>query len=512
MSWKDDFKASIVVFLVALPLCLGIALASGAPLLSGILAGIVGGIVIGFISNSSTSVSGPAAGLTVIVFSAIATLGDFYTFTMAVLIAGCLQVLMGFFKAGNLGGYFPNSVIKGMLAAIGIILILKQIPHAVGFDADFMGDESFFQKDGENTFSEILRAFSAFSLPAVIISILSLAILFSWEKLEKMSKWFGFFPAPLIVVLLGVFLNQMLFGEVIGDKLSGDHLVSLPVESWQTFFQEIKFPNWGGLLNLGVYKVAATIAIVASLETMLSVEAVDKIDPHKKVTDKNRELVAQGFGNAICGLIGALPVTAVIVRSSANISAGARTKASAIVHGVWLLLSVMFFSNLLELIPLASLAAVLIHVGFKLCKPSLFQQIAKLGKAQLFPFLITIVAILFTDLLVGILIGILAGFAFVIKSGLKKSIVVVSDDNHYLIRFMKDVSFLNKPEMTQILSQIPNNSFVVIDGTNHVSIDNDVIAIIEDFMGVTGERNIKCEILKSSFAINPFFKDQGATV
>jgi MFS superfamily sulfate permease-like transporter len=509
LFYKGDIKASIVVFLVALPLCLGVALASGAPLMSGILAGIVGGIVVGLLSDSKTSVSGPAAGLTVIVLGAINSLGDFYTFTVSVFIAGLIQLLFGFLKAGRLGGYFPNSVIKGMLAAIGIILILKQIPHAVGFDADFMGDESFFQNDGENTFTEIFKAFNFFNLTAITISGLSLLSLFIWDhQVKKKNKFFEFLPAPLFVVVLGIALNEIFLARIFGIRLDKTYFVSLPnITGLTSFLSEIQWPDWDGLFQVGVYKVAITLAIVASLETMLSIEAVDKIDPHKNVTNKDREFIAQGLGNMLSGLIGALPVTSVIVRSSANIGAGSVSKLSSIMHGVWLLVSVMFFVQWLELIPLAALAAILIHVGFKLCKPSLFKQIYKQGKAQLIPFVITILAILFTDLLVGIGIGIATGFVFILTKNLQKSIVVVHEGEDYLIRFMKDVSFLSKPEMMKIFSEIPSGSAVVIDGTNHVNIDNDVIVIIEDFLEVCSERNIKYELLKSSFAINPFFKE-----
>lgn len=509
LAYRHDIKASVVVFLVALPLCLGIALASGAPLMSGILAGIVGGLVVGFVSNSTSSVSGPAAGLTVIVLGAINTLGDFYLFTVAVFLSGCMQVGLGLLKAGRIGGYFPNSVIKGMLAAIGIILILKQIPHALGVDVDFMGDISFFQIDGENTFSEIFKSLNAVDVKAALISSLSLIVLLFWDRMVALkNKFFEFVPAPLIVVLGGVLLNEFLFPNIFGAKLDGTHVVDLPLEGGvMSFIAELKLPNWEGLTQLAVYQVAATLAIVASLESMLSVEAVDKIDPRKNITDKNREFIAQGVGNMTSGLIGALPVTSVIVRSSANINSGARSKVSALLHGFWLLMAVVFLSRTLELIPLASLAAILIHVGYKLSQPSLYRRVAKLGAVQNIPFLVTIIAILFTDLLQGIFIGLIVGFIFVIRSSFKRSIIVVNEGPNYLIRFLKDVSFLNKPEMIEILSQIPRGSKVIIDGTNHLYVDDDVIVIIEDFMKAAEEKEITFEILRSSFAINPFFKE-----
>jgi MFS superfamily sulfate permease-like transporter len=396
-----------------------------------------------------------------------------------------------------------------MLAAIGIILILKQIPHALGVDVDFMGDITFFQNDGENTFSEIFKSINFIDIKAAIISVLSLAVLLYWDKKVALkNKFFEFVPAPLIVVLGGVLLNELLFPKFFGVKLDGTHVVDLPLEGGvMSFIAELKLPNWQGLNQLAVYKVAVTLAIVASLETMLSVEAVDKIDPRKNITDKNREFIAQGIGNITAGLIGALPVTSVIVRSSANINSGARSKASAILHGFWLLIAVVFLSHALELIPLASLAAILIHVGYKLSQPSLYRRVAKLGAVQNIPFLVTIIAILFTDLLQGIFIGMIVGFIFVIRSSFKRSIIVVNEGPNYLIRFLKDVSFLNKPEMIEILSQIPKGSKVIIDGTNHVSVDDDVIMIIEDFMKAADEKQITFEILRSSFAINPFFKE-----
>ncbi len=510
LKLKYDIKSSLVVFLVALPLCLGISLASGAPLFSGILAGVIGGIVVGLVSNSTTSVSGPAAGLAVIVLGAIQTLGDFQTFAVAVFLAGVIQVIFGLVKAGRLGEYFPNSVIKGMLAAIGIILILKQIPHAVGFDVDYMGDESFFQKDGENTFSEIFKSFKYLNLSAVIISFLSLCILIFWDKMVKEKKYvfFNTVPAPLLVVVVGVLLNEFILTKFFGSRLDGTHLVDLPVTGGvASFLSEINWPNWSGLAQFNVYKVAITLAIVASLESMLSIEAVDKIDPRKHVTNKNREFIAQGIGNMTSGLVGGLPVTSVIVRSSANINSGAVSRFSTILHGFWLLISVIFFCTWLELIPLATLAALLIFVGFKLSSPTLFRQTAKLGKAQLIPFLITIFAILFTDLLTGIFIGIISGFVFVINSNMQKTVVVVNEGPDYLIRFMKDTSFMNKPQVNLILAGIPKGSNVIIDGSNHVYIDNDIIVLIQDFLEVARERKINCDIIRSNFAMNPFFKE-----
>jgi len=504
---SEDFKASIVVFLVALPLCLGISLASGAPLLSGIISGIIGGVVVGFFSNSQTSISGPAAGLTVIILDAIIKLGDFQSLTLAILIAGLIQIILGLFKVGKVGAYFPNAVIKGMLSAIGIILILKQIPHAVGFDQNFMGDEAFLQHDGGNTLSSISMSFKALHIGAIIISLLSISSMVLWDKLAKKILFFKLFPSALFAVLLGIILNQAVFSNFEVLSLAKEHLVSLPIDSgFSSFFASFHLPRWDEITNPLIFKVALTLAIVATLETLLSVEAVDKIDTHKRITDKNKEMIAQGAGNLFAGLVGGLPVTSVIVRSSAGITAGGRTKLTAILHGVWMLLAVVLIPRFLELIPLSSLASILILVGYKLCPPILFKQMAKKGKEQLIPFVVTILAILFTDLLVGITVGILVGFAFILKSNSSKAIVVVNESNDYLIRFVKDISFLQKPLMAKILSEIPENSNLVIDGSNHIYVDNDIIALIEEFMEVCEERKISYRIQKSSLAINEFFK------
>jgi MFS superfamily sulfate permease-like transporter len=504
----SDLKASIVVFLVALPLCLGISLASGAPSFSGILAGIIGGIIIGFLSSSNTSVSGPAAGLTVIVLTAAQTLGDFYTLTLAVLIAGILQILLGLVRAGNIGGYFPNSVIKGMLAAIGLILILKQIPHFIGFDSSIIGDDAFVQKDKLNTFSALVIAVKNLNWAALIISVSSLLIMIFWDiQAKKRKPFFQFIPGPLVAVISGILICEFLFSKSSIFFLAKEHFVKLPNDNGlSSFFGQFRMPNWAAITNPLVYKSAITLAIVASLETLLSIEAVDKLDPHKRVSNKNQELMAQGAGNIFSGLIGGLPVTSVIVRSSANISSGGASKFTAILHGFWLFLAVVFIPRFLELIPLASLASILILVGYKLCPPSLLRDMFAKGKQQFIPFVVTILTILFTDLLIGISIGLVVGFIFVIISNHIHSIVMVHNNSNYLIRFLKDVSFLKKPVMKKLLDGIPNNSSLIIDGSNPVEIDNDIIVIIEEFLEVCKERNIDCEIVKESTAISPFFK------
>ncbi len=499
-----DIPAGVVVFLVALPLCLGIALASGAPLFSGVIAGIVGGLVVGSLSGSQLSVSGPAAGLTVIVLNAIADLGTFESFLLAVFLAGVFQVILGIAKAGVIGHFFPSSVIKGMLSAIGLILILKQIPHALGDDEDYEGDEAFFQSDGENTFTEIALAFQNIEPGALIICIISIAILVLWEtRTFSGMGWTNVIPGPLVAVGFGMLTNSIIYTKAIPSlSLSGKHMVSLPkIESATDFFNELTFPDFSGILDPDILIVAITIAIIASLETLLSLDAVDKLDPLKRIAPASRELWAQGAGNMISGLIGGLPVTAVIVRSTANISSGGRTKVSAIFHGLLLLMSVTLFPTILNLIPLAGLAAVLLMVGYKLAKPSLFKSVYNQGMNQFLPFIITILAILFTDLLIGICIGIAVGIFFVIKANLTRGIVVnVSDPNTYNINLVKDVSFLNKAFLRQNLRDIPNNSTVIFRESDSIFIDHDIIETIDDFCITAKNKNIKVEMHKSNGA------------
>lgn len=494
---RSDFPASIVVFLVALPLCLGVALASNAPLFSGIIAGVIGGIVIGSLSGSQLSVSGPAAGLTAIVAAAILKLPSFETFLLAVVLCGVLQIVLGFIKAGVIGDYIPNCVIKGMLAAIGLILILKQLPHLVGYDADFVGDESFEQKNNENTFSAIGHAFRAFTPVAALIGILGLLFQILWEKLVSGKKGFiRLVPAPLIVVLLAVGIN-IAFGA---KGLQQEHLVSIPVaDSAGAFFSFFTFPDWSQLATSTVWITAVTLALVASLETLLSIEAIDALDPYQRVTDKDRELKAQGVGNLLSGLIGGLPITSVIVRSSANVNSGAQSRMSTIMHGLMLLLSVALIPMVMNQIPLAALAAILIYTGFKLAKPSLFKMYYKKGWDQFAPFVITIIAILLTDLLKGVFIGIGIGLLFVLRSNFRSAVFVVHDASNYLFRLRKDVSFLNKPIIKNKLEEVPENSYVLIDASRADFIDRDVIEVIEDFIIHAPLKNIKVELKKSQF-------------
>jgi len=498
---KSDLPASIVVFFVAVPLCLGIALASGAPLFAGIIAGIVGGIVVGVASGSPLGVSGPAAGLAVIVLSAITTLGSWPAFLAAVVLAGIIQLVMGFAKAGFIAYFFPSSVIKGMLTGIGLLIILKQIPHALGYDKDTEGDLSYFQTDGETTFSAITSAFDAFTPGAILIAVLSIAILILWDTvLTKKHKLFQLIQGPIVVVFLGMVMNAVYQNGLLNFSLSADQVVSIPVpENLAGFFSQFTFPDFSALSNPEVYKIAFVLAIVASLETLLCVEATDKLDPYKRVTPTNRELKAQGLGNMISGLIGGLPVTQVIVRSSANIAFGGKTKLSAILHGVFLLVSAITIAGLLNRIPLASLAAILIIVGYKLAKPALFKQMYQLGGEQFVPFTATVVGILATDLLKGIIIGILFGIFYTLhhsylNSHYMKDVITTEEGQevHHLV-LAEEVSFFNKASILNALTNIPQNAKVIIDYSKSKSIAYDVVEIIENYQSNALTKNISVE-------------------
>lgn len=490
----SNLLPSLLVFLVALPLCLGIALGSGAPPFAGLLAGMAGGIVVGLISGSHLSVSGPAAGLTVIVSAAILQLGNFHQFLLAVIIAGILQILFGLIKAGKLGEYVPNTVIRGMMAAIGLILILKQIPHLVGYDHDFEGDEDFAQIDGENTFSEILQAIFKISPGAALIGLISILILLLWEsKFFKNNKFLKLIPGTLLVVIVGI-VYAILAQQSMGWSISGDHLVEVPqVEKFSDWVFELRFPDWTAWANVNVWTIGITIALVASLESLLGIEAVDKLDPRKRNTPSSLELIAQGFGNIASGLIGGIPVTSVVVRSTANVSAGATHKSSTIMHGLWLVISVLFFPFVLNQIPLASLAAILIFVGYKLVKPSIFIDIWKQGKIQFIPFIVTLIAILGIDLLKGIGIGILVGLFFVIKRNFKKGIALHEHDGNFLLRFQQEVTFLNRPLLKETLAKIPANSYLLMDLSRNERLDEDILEMIKDFKIQARHKNIDVE-------------------
>jgi len=499
-SFGSDFPAAVVVFLVALPLCLGIALGSGAPLFSGLIAGIIGGIVVGSLSGSQLSVSGPAAGLTAIVVVALTKLQSYEVFLVAVVIGGVFQLLLGFAKAGILGDYIPSNVIKGMLAAIGLILILKQIPHFVGYESDFQGDETFEQKDGQNTFSEIFFSIRNLLPVALVIGLICLAFQIIWDKiLVKKIKFLKQVPSPLIVVLAGTLINEYLKVSKPELALTAAHLVNIPVAKTPTeFFSFFTAPDFSQLGNFAIWSTAITLAIVASLETLLNIEASDELDPYQRVTPNNRELKAQGIGNIVSGLIGGLPITSVVVRTSANIGAGAKTKSSTIMHGLLLLLCVALIPALLNRIPYSSLAAILIYTGYKLTKVTLYTEYFRRGWDQFVPFVVTILAILFTDLLVGILIGCCVSLFFVMRSNFRSAVFVVNDNKNYLFRLRKDVSFLNKPIIKNKLEQVPRQSFVLIDAARADFIDKDVVEVIEDFMKHAHLKNIIVELKKSS--------------
>ncbi|HEY2647696.1 MAG TPA: SulP family inorganic anion transporter [Puia sp.] len=497
-----DIPASIVVFLVALPLCLGIALGSGAPLFSGIIAGMVGGIVIGLLSGSSLSISGPAAGLTAIVAVAIGKMPAYEAFLLSIVIAGVLQVILGFLKAGIIGDYIPNSVIRGMLASIGLILILKQFPHLIGYDKDYSGDETFIQKiDSNNTFSDLINSVNNITPFALMIGVISIILLIIWDRPAlKKKKFFRNLPGPLVVVVVAILIN--VFFSIPGTRtsLNISQLVNLPIatdfESFSSFFM---FPKWEYLNNVDVWITGLTIALVASIETLLGIEAVDKLDPLKRRTPANQELKAQGIGNIVSGLLGGLPLTSVIVRGSANVEAGAKSKFSAILHGFLILLSVLFIPGLMNKIPLSALAAILIMTGYKLIKPAIFKEVYQKGWDQFVPFTITIIAILFTDLLAGIIIGTLIALFSLIKSNFKSAVMVVHDDNKYLVRFRKDISFLNKPIVKEKLETVPADAFVLIDMTRADFIDKDIIDVVNEFLQHAHLKNIVVEIKKSRF-------------
>lgn len=501
---KSDLPASIVVFFVAVPLCLGIALASGAPLFAGIIAGIVGGIVVGIASGSPLGVSGPAAGLAVIVLTSIAAIGSWPAFLLAVVLAGILQLIMGFAKAGFIAYFFPSSVIKGMLTGIGLLIILKQIPHAVGYDKDPEGDLAYIQADGGTTLSSITDAFNALTPGAVLISAIAIAILIFWDKvLIKKHKIFQIIQGPIVVVALGIVMNYLYQSGTLNFSLAADQVVRLPVaNSLAEFFTFFTFPDFSAITNFKVWEVAVVLAIVASLETLLCVEATDKLDPYKRVTPTNKELKAQGLGNMLSGLIGGLPITQVIVRSTANITFGGKTKMSAILHGVFLLISAITIAGLLNMIPLASLAAILILVGYKLAKPALFKQMYKLGWEQFIPFVATVVGILATDLLKGITIGVLFGIFYTLRHSYRnshymKDIRTTEEGNevHHLV-LAEEVSFFNKANVIQALDAIPANSKVVIDFSKSKSVAHDVLELIHNYEINAKTKNITVAKIK----------------
>ena len=496
---KSDFASGLVVFLVALPLCLGIAMASGAPLFSGIISGIIGGVVVGYLSQSHISVSGPAAGLTAIILTAITDLGAFDVFLTAVFIAGLLQLALGFLKAGSISNYFPTNVIEGMLAGIGVIIILKQIPHAFGYDADFEWNQSFSQNDGNNSFSALFEVFNHIQLGAVVITLASLVILISWDKFSFLKK-LKLVPGALVAVIIGIILNELFIQTGSSLAISKEHLVSLPIpQSFEEFKTIIVTPNFAGITNPQVWIVGLTIAIVASIETLLCVEASDRMDAQKRYTDTNIELKAQGIGNIVSSLLGGLPMTSVVVRSSANNNAGAKSKMSAIIHGVLLLLSVLAIPAILNKIPLATLATILILVGYKLAKPATFIHFWEKGKYQFVPFIATLIAVVATDLLKGVLLGIVISVIFILRGNLKRAYSFKKeqyvDGDIIHIDLAQEVSFLNKAAIKLTLSEIPENSNVIINAKDTVYISHDILDLIKEFKATRAvDENIKVKL------------------
>jgi MFS superfamily sulfate permease-like transporter len=500
-SLGKDLPAGLVVFLVALPLCLGISLASGAPLLAGIITGVVGGVLVSWLSGSQLSVSGPAAGLTAIVLMALQTLGSFQAVLAATVVAGALQIVMGLVRAGIIGLYFPTSVIRGMLAAIGLILILKQIPHLLGADTDYFEDLSFLQFDGQNTFTALAGAARSFGWGSTIIGLISLGVLLLWENvLAKRFAVLALVPGALIVVVLSIGLGYLFDLSVPVLRVRPEHLVQLPsITSFDDFIGVFTQPDWTAFSKWPTYTVAFTIAIVASLETLLSVEAVDKLDPHKRSTPTNRELMAQGAGNMVSALLGGLPMTAVIVRSSANINAGGQTRMSAFFHGLLLLVSLLFLESILNRIPLSALAAVLLVVGYKLTKPALYRTQWRLGWQQFLPFIVTIVAVLLTDLLKGVTIGLVVGIFYILKSHYESAYFLrqtpeLQAAGVYHLKLSEHVSFINKASIVRMLEQFAPGSHVIIDGTESEMIDYDVLEAIENFRQSAEERGLVLEL------------------
>ena len=494
-----DLPSGISVFLVALPLCLGIALASGAPLFSGLVAGIIGGIFVGLLSGSELSVSGPAAGLAVIVADSIVRLGSFEAFLVAVVLAGVMQFGLGLLKAGRFSSLFPDSVIKGMLVGIGVVIILKQIPHALGRDNDYEGEFEFTQlADGENTLSEIYRAVVTASPGAIIISVLSILILLFWERgAGKGLKFFKNLPAALMIVFLGVGLNQLFRlyfpAWYLGDN--NEHMVRIPVfTASQNMSSIFDFPDFSKLANPAIYSVAATIALVASLETLLNLEAADRLDPLRRNSSPNQELVAQGLGNIVSGLLGGLPITSVVVRTSANIFGGGKTRVSTMVHGLLLLGAVALAGSILNYIPLSCLAALLIMVGYKLAKPSLFKSIYRDGLNQFIPFIVTVVGIVFTDLLIGISLGTVIGLLYVLYTNSQATFRVVRNGNQVLIKFQKDIYFLSKPQLKEALHSLNSGDSVYVDGQHASFIDHDIVNMLNDYAETAKMQNIRYEL------------------
>jgi MFS superfamily sulfate permease-like transporter len=510
-SIKPNLSSGLVVFFVAIPLCLGIALASGAPLFSGMIAGVIGGIVIGSLSKSPLSVSGPAAGLTAIVFVAIQQIGSYNAFLLAVVLAGVLQLLFGLIRAGIVANFFPSNVIKGMLSGIGIIIILKQIPHLFGYDQDTEGDLYFLQADGDNTFSALLEPLTHIQLGAIIIGLISVAVIYLWDKYRP--KQLYFLPGALFAVIIGAAVNYFLTASGHAWALSGKHLVQLPIiHDFAALKKELFFPDFAAIGNKEVWSAAVVIAVVASIETLLSIEAIDKMDPHRRSTPVNRELLAQGTGNILSGLIGGLPVTSVIVRSSANMNAGATSKISAIVHGLLLVVCTLLIPNILNLIPISALAAILLLTGYKLTSVKVYKEMFAKGKYQWVPFVITILAVVFTDLLKGVGIGMAVSIFAILWGNFKvpyKVKTILADGKHTLhLLLSQEISFINKASIKACLADVPNNAHVEIDASHTKYIDYDVLESIREFNEIIApEKGIQVRLIgfKDAYGIQSSF-------
>ncbi len=500
-----DLKAGLIVFFVALPLCLGVANASGAPAISGLIAGVVGGVVVAFASSAQLSVAGPAAGLTVIVLDAVTRLG-LRGLLAATMLAGLMQVAFGVLRFGRVAQLVPNAVIRGMLAAIGLILVLKQLPHAVGYDADYEGDFAFGQRDGHNTFSEIVYAFEALNLGACLVALAAVLAMFLWRDYDKL-KLRSYLPRELGAVLAGLAAAGLLSSTELA--LSPEHLVSIPLLSESGGLGALwTAPDLGMLRGLDVWRTGLTLAIVASIESLLSVEATDRLDPYRRMTTPNRELIAQGLGNMVSGSLGGLPVTAVVVRSFVNVQSGGRTRWAAVTHGVLLLGATLLLARFLNHIPLAALAIVLIAVGYKLTAPSLYKQTWALGGDQFIPFVVTVACILLTDLLTGVLLGI--GFAvfFVVYGHYRSALVVTDDGTNRMIRFVANASFLHKPALRAAFEGVPKGGHVVLDATRARSVDADIMETIEDLQSNAASRGLTVSIQRSPSALLPYFREE----
>ncbi|MFM8697252.1 MAG: bifunctional SulP family inorganic anion transporter/carbonic anhydrase [Phycisphaerales bacterium] len=499
-DFARDMVAGLVVFLVALPLCLGIALASGAPLLSGLISGVIGGIVVGMLSGSHVSVTGPAAGLAAVVLAQITSLGSFEAFLLAVLIAGGLQVAFGAFKAGFLANYFPTNVIKGLLAAIGVLLILKQVPHLVGYDKDYEGEMSFASATGGNTFSDLAEAARAFVPGALAVGVASLLILMAWDRIKFLKQ--SVVPGPLVAVVAGTLMSELMRSNGSAWTIDASHLVSVPVIGGEGFAwgDLLRMPDFSRAADPAIYLAAVTLAIVASLETLLNIAATDRLDPQRRRTPQNRELLAQGVGNMASGMVGGLPMTSVIIRSSVNVNAGSRTKRSVFFHGFLLLGSVALLPGLLNRIPLSALAAVLVVTGFKLASPKLVRSMWAEGKAQFIPFAVTVLAIVFTDLLVGVLIGLGTSLAFILWSNIDRGIRVIKEDHVgglvHRIELPSQSTFLNRARLNLTLGEFRPGDHVLIDARTCDFIDPDILTTIHEYARETAPgRGVKLSLL-----------------